>query len=104
MLESGLPSSDDPPPVSRQLASVAHKCRRQALSQQRGFQGEGQIEVAAQLTWESALWKLLLWLYGDTDTDLPGGSGSPPLLCAGRALLTQQRVAQILSEDEGLNK
>lgn len=79
-------------------------CRRRALSQQRGVQSEGQIEVAAQLSWESALWRLLLWLYGDTDTDLPGGSGGPPLLAAGRALLTQQRVAQILSEDEALNK
>ncbi|KAK9814142.1 hypothetical protein WJX72_001215 [[Myrmecia] bisecta] len=93
----------------RDLAAIcmtrATELREQARSQQhRGNRYIHLRSLADSLEAEAATWQLMLHLYGNKAMDYPGGNGGLRLTDCGGKASVRQRVADIVGQDEALNR
>lgn len=89
------PPKPAPPPTCREAASTQlQRAARYATLQ----------DSAAELDAESATWHLLWHLHGVASRDWPGGRGGNFVEGAGLAKTRRQAVADLLFQDEALNR
>lgn len=61
-------------------------------------------DAAKELELEASTWQLLYFLYGVPDRSFPGGLGGPAAAGCGDARTYQQKAADLLAQDDVLNR